>query len=91
MLVASPDGRRTKFMVSEPKYALGPTDDEVVDAERAGFSAIDDGQGFWYGFENHLMGLGYEHVHAAPCSCPDDGRHGHMPECRWFRDWPASV
>jgi len=76
-------------MTKESKFALAPTGDQVVEAEHAGFGAIDDGQGFWYGFENHLMGLGYAHVDEAPCSCPDDGLHGHMPECRWLRDWPS--
>ena len=69
-------------------YAMEPTTDEVIDAVWAGYGSIDDGDSFWYGFENHLMGLGYEHADAAGCTCPDLGTHGHMPECKWLRDWP---
>ncbi len=75
-------------MLKQPKYALSPTVNEVVDAEFAGFTSIDEGQGFWYGFENYLMALGYERIAEAPCSCSDNGWHGHQSECRWFRDWP---
>ena len=76
-------------MTDAPKYALGPTTDEVLDAESAGFASIDQGQGFWYGFENRLEEMGYHRIVEAPCSCPDAGWHGHLPECRWLRDWPA--
>ena len=72
------------------RYALGPTLDDVLAAEHAGFVSIDDGHGFLYGFENQMDGLGYRRVDEAPCNCPDKGGHGHLPECRWFRDWPTS-
>lgn len=71
-------------------YAVQPTSDEVLDAFQAGYRSIDDGQGFYYGFENHLAGLGYAHIPGTTCTCPDFGRHGHMPECRWLRDWPQA-
>ncbi len=77
-------------MANTETYALGPTLDDVLAAELAGFISIDDGHGFQYGFENRMEGLGYRLVPEAPCSCPDKGGHGHMPECRWFRDWPSS-
>jgi hypothetical protein len=51
----------------------------------AGYHAIDGAEDFWSGFEGHLEDLGYRWVADAPCTCPDRGRHGHMPECRWLR------
>lgn len=71
------------------KYAIGPTVDEVVEAIYAGYRAVDDGIGFWHGFDAYLVERGYQKVDEAPCTCPDAGWHGHMPECRWLRNWPA--
>ena len=79
----------TPVMDRGARYAMGPTPNEVLDAENAGFLSIDEGHGFWYGFENRLEALGYKHVVEALCSCPDGGLRGHMAECRWLRDWPA--
>ncbi len=76
-------------MVKAEKYAVGPTIDDILDALRVGYHSIDDGEGFWDGFDGHLTSLGYRHGSATPCSCPDSGAHGHMPECRWVRDWPT--
>lgn len=75
-------------MSETTKYALGPTVDEILEALAAGFVSIDDGHGFQYGFENSLTASGYQQAADSPCNCPDQGWHGHLPECRWLRDWP---
>ncbi|MBM3941005.1 MAG: hypothetical protein FJ318_09040 [SAR202 cluster bacterium] len=76
-------------MMTQVSYAMQPTRDEVVSAILAGYRAIDDGQGFYYGFDNHLMSLGYTFQAEHECTCPDRGGHGHMPECRWLKSWPS--
>src|SRR5436309_3104560 len=65
--------------------AAPPRHDEVMSAIRAGYESIDDGDDFWKGFAGYLRSQGYTWVGDAPCTCPDGGRHGHMPECRWLR------
>ncbi len=72
------------------KWATQPTNDEVLDAILGGYNSVDDGEGFWPGFDNSLTLLGYQYSDDSPCSCPDDGAHGHMPECGWLREWPVS-
>ena len=71
------------------KWTMQPSADEVTDAFYAGYRTIDDGDGFEPGFEDHLENLGYHRTEEAPCTCPDLGRHGHMTECRWVREWPS--
>lgn len=65
--------------------ALQPLADEVMSAIHSGYQTIDEGDEFWQGFEKYLVGRGYVRLTDAPCSCPDRGRHGHMPECGWVR------
>lgn len=65
--------------------SLQPRADEVMNAIRSGYQTIDEGDEFWEGFEKYLVSLGYVRVSDAPCICPDNGRHGHLPECRWIR------
>ena len=62
-----------------------PTHEEVLAALRAGYRAIDDGYGFYPGFEGWLESLGYQRRDDVDCTCPDGGYRGHLPECRWVR------
>ena len=62
-----------------------PDHAEVMAALRAGYRAIDDGDGFYPGFDGWLESLGYQRQDDLPCTCPDGGHHGHLPECRWVR------
>ena len=66
------------------EYVL-PTHDEVLAALRAGYRAIDDGYGFYPGFNGWLESLGYRRRDDIDCTCPDRGYRGHLPECRWVR------
>ena len=63
-----------------------PSQDEVLAALRAGYRAIDDGYGFYPGFDGWLESLGYRWRDDIPCTCPDGGYRGHLPECRWVKD-----
>ena len=65
---------------------LTPSAAEIQAALRAGYRAIDDGYGFYPGFHGWLESLGYRHQPALPCTCPDGGQRGHLPECRWVRN-----
>ncbi len=62
-----------------------PNHDEVLAALRAGYRAIDDGYGFYPGFNGWLESLGYSRRDDIGCTCPDSGYRGHLPECRWVR------
>ena len=75
-------------MVAPPNAAGGytvPSHDEVLAALRAGYRAIDDGYGFYAGFNGWLESLGYGRRGDVACTCPDGGYRGHLPECRWVR------
>ncbi len=63
-----------------------PDPDELLAALRAGYRAIDDGYGFYAGFNGWLESLGYTRRDDVACTCPDHGHRGHLPECRWVRD-----
>ena len=65
---------------------LTPSDAEIRAALRAGYRAIDDGYGFYPGFNGWLESLGYRRRDDLPCTCPDGGQRGHLPECRWVRN-----
>ena len=65
--------------------AAVPAHDEILAALRAGYRAIDDGEGFYPGFNGWLESLGYRQRPDWPCTCPDGGYRGHLPECRWVR------
>ena len=62
-----------------------PGTDEILAALRAGYRAIDDGDGFYPGFHGWLESLGYRRRPDWPCTCSDGGARGHLPECRWVR------
>lgn len=62
-----------------------PTREVLREAFAAGFRSIDDGDTFNTGFDSHLESSGYAKREDIPCTCPDDGFHGHMPECRWVK------
>lgn len=70
-------------MVDSPTTEI--TDDEVDQAFMAGFETIDEGLTFDDGFGDYLTSRGYRHEQGSPCTCSDQGRHGHLPECRWTR------
>ena len=76
-VVANPGGAETTAAV--------PAHDEILAALRAGYRAIDDGEGFYPGFNGWLESLGYRRRPDWPCTCPDGGYRGHLPECRWVR------
>ena len=65
--------------------ASRPNTEELRDAFQAGFNSIDDGDGFYHGFHNYLQQLGFGVREDMPCTCSDNGAHGHQPECRWIR------
>ena len=60
-----------------------PTQKNLKEAFQAGFQSIDDGDGFYTGFDAYLETSGYVKREDIPCTCPDGGAHGHLPECRW--------
>ena len=62
-----------------------PSHEQLRAAFQAGFDSIDDGDGFYYGFQSFLEKHGFGIRDDIPCTCVDDGAHGHQPECRWVR------
>ena len=64
---------------------MQPTQNEIRDAFLAGFKSIDDGNTFYAGFECYLTSIGCRKRDDIPCTCPDQGGHGHLPECRWVK------
>ena len=62
-----------------------PDPDEILAALRAGYRSIDDGYGFYPGFDGWLESLGYQRRDDIGCTCPDRGYRGHLPECRFVR------
>ena len=64
---------------------MQPNQEEIKEAFLAGFQAIDDGDTFYAGFESYLKSIGCQKREDSCCTCPDQGGHGHMPECRWVK------
>jgi len=64
---------------------MHPTLEELRQAFREGFQSIDQGETFYLGFEAYLKSRGYRKRENLPCTCPDRGQHGHLPECRWVQ------
>ena len=64
---------------------MQPTPRELREAFQAGFQSIDEGDSFYLGFNAFLESLGYQQREDTPCTCPDQGAHGHLPECRWVK------
>jgi hypothetical protein len=64
---------------------LTPSADQLRQAFAAGFDSIDDGDTFYLGFNGYLSAEGYTKREDIPCTCPDLGAHGHLPECRWVK------
>ena len=62
-----------------------PTHDQLREAFQAGFDSIDNGDGFYSGFHAFLKTQGFELREDIPCTCSDNGAHGHQPECRWVK------
>ncbi len=58
---------------------------EILAALRAGYRSIDEGYGFYPGFDGWLESLGYQRREDVGCTCPDRGYRGHLPECRFVR------
>ena len=65
--------------------AIQPSREELRLAFHAGFQSIDDGDTFYTGFHAFLETSGFHKRDDIPCTCPDGGGHGHMPECRWVK------
>ena len=64
---------------------MQPSREEIDRAFLAGYRTIDEGRSFYDGFEAYLRSIGCQKRDDMPCTCPDRGAHGHMPECRWFK------
>ena len=64
---------------------MQPTTEEIRQAFLAGFQSIDDGDTFYAGFEYYLASNGFLKRDDIACTCPDQGNHGHLPECRWVK------
>jgi hypothetical protein len=62
-----------------------PTREELRQAFQRGFESIDAGESFYAGFHACLEALGYRRRPDGRCTCPDQGAHGHQPECRWLK------
>jgi len=62
-----------------------PTHEDLRKAFQAGFQSIDEGDSFYRGFNACLESTGYRKQDGIPCTCPDSGGHGHLPECRWVK------
>ena len=62
-----------------------PNQQELREAFQAGFDSIDDGDGFYLGFNSYLESHGFGQSDDIPCTCSDNGAHGHQPECRWVK------
>lgn len=65
--------------------AATPTREELRQAFQHGFDSIDSGDTFYEGFYAYLESLGYLKQANSRCTCPDNGVHGHLPECRWLK------
>ena len=61
---------------------IEPSLEELRLAFQAGFQSIDDGETFYTGFHAFLESSGFRKREDIPCTCPDHGGHGHLPECR---------
>ena len=62
-----------------------PGPQELREAFQAGFDSIDEGDGFYFGFQAFLESHGFGKRDDIPCTCSDNGAHGHQPECRWVK------
>ena len=62
-----------------------PSREQMMEAFQAGFDSIDNGDGFYFGFHASLKDHGYGLREDIPCTCSDNGAHGHQPECRWVK------
>ena len=62
---------------------MQPSTEDVLRALEAGYTSIDEGRGFYAGFDTYLTAAGYRKRPDAPCICVDRGVHGHLPECGW--------
>ena len=71
-------------MMADPE-SHPPSYEDLREAFQAGFNSIDDGDGFYYGFHNYLQQQGFGLRDDIPCTCSDNGAHGHQPECRWVK------
>lgn len=64
---------------------MQPSREELRQAFKAGFQSIDEGNTFYAGFNFYLESISYRKREDIPCTCPDSGEHGHLPECRWVK------
>ena len=62
-----------------------PSKEVLRHAFAAGFESIDAGDTFYVGFDAYLILTGYIKRNDIPCTCSDNGAHGHLPECRWVK------
>ena len=62
-----------------------PNQQELREAFQAGFNTIDNGDSFYLGFHSYLESHGFGKRTDVPCTCSDNGAHGHQPECQWVK------
>ncbi len=67
------------------RFMISPSQDVLRQAFAAGFESIDAGDTFYVGFDAYLILTGYIKRNDIPCTCSDNGAHGHLPECRWVK------
>ena len=65
--------------------AARPSHQQLREAFQAGFDSIDHGDDFYSGFQSFLEDRGFGKRDDIPCTCSDNGAHGHQPECRWVK------
>ena len=73
-----------KSISTQPGYGQ-PSYEQLREAFQAGFHSIDDGDGFYFGFNSSLERHGFGKRDEIPCTCSDGGEHGHQPECQWVK------
>ena len=67
------------------RFMISPSQDVLRQAFAAGFESIDAGDTFYVDFDAYLILTGYIKRNDIPCTCSDNGSHGHLPECRWVK------
>ena len=61
------------------RFMTSPSQEVLRQAFAAGFESIDAGDTFYVGFDAYLILTGYIKRNDIPCTCSDNGAHGHLP------------